>query len=293
MISRYLDHAIKQVPALEESGVNLARTIHEAILSGGEPARRVADFLHGSWLGHPLHPVLTDIPIGAWSMASLMDGIAALTGSESARKASDWLVITGVISAVPTSIAGMTDFSTIPKKAAGAGLLHAMLNSIALTLYLVSIKARAAGSRPVGVLFSSVALLFVLTSAWLGGHLSYKLRVGVNHAAEPEKPRDWKSVMAERDLPEKTPRRIEVADTAVLLYRMGNQVHAIGAVCSHAGGPLDEGSFDGHCVECPWHQSVFDLRDGSIVHGPSAYAQPNYEARIRDGQIELRLEKQG
>jgi nitrite reductase/ring-hydroxylating ferredoxin subunit len=95
--------------------------------------------------------------------------------------------------------------------------------------------------------------------------------------------------LAADNLREREPRRIEVADQPVLLYRIGNQIQAIGAVCPHSGGPLEQGKFYNGCVECPWHNSVFSLADGWVIHGPSTYAITNYEARIRDGMIEVRL----
>jgi nitrite reductase/ring-hydroxylating ferredoxin subunit len=93
--------------------------------------------------------------------------------------------------------------------------------------------------------------------------------------------------MSASDLYESDRRRIEVEGNPVLLYRYGGTIYAIGAVCSHAGGPLEEGTFEEYCVTCPWHDSVYDVRDGTLVHGPTTYNQPRYRARIRNGQIEL------
>lgn len=291
MLGTYIERAIRRA-GLEAAGKTVASAIHSAVLAGGEPARNVADLLHGTWLGHPLHPVLTDITVGSWSLATLFDGIAAVTGSENAESAADTLVTVGVLSAVPTALAGMTDYSTIQKPAAGTGLVHALLNSTALTLYVLSLLARRRGARQVGVILSTVAVSILLASAWLGGHMVYKQRVGVNHNKEYDRePKEWTPVLAQEELQEGEPMRIEVEGEPVLLYRNAGTVYAIGAVCAHAGGPLEEGKFDGLCVECPWHQSVYDLRDGSVVHGPSTYPQPNYAARILNGQIELRVER--
>ena len=84
----------------------------------------------------------------------------------------------------------------------------------------------------------------------------------------------------------------QVAGAPVLVYRYRGQVFAMGAVCGHEGGPLEEGSFEGYCVTCPWHQSVYDLRDGSVVHGPTTYAEPIYETRTLGGRIEVRVREQ-
>jgi len=73
-----------------------------------------------------------------------------------------------------------------------------------------------------------------------------------------------------------TPRVVKVDDKDVLIYRDGDEVYAVGNKCAHAGGPLNEGNFKGSCVECPWHNSVFDMPDGSIVHGPSTQSAPYF-----------------
>jgi nitrite reductase/ring-hydroxylating ferredoxin subunit len=127
-------------------------------------------------------------------------------------------------------------------------------------------------------------------AAWLGGELVYRKRVGVNHAETPEKPETWTAVLPEAELIEAQPKRIEVEGQPVLLYRRGGTVYALLATCSHAGGPLDEGKFYEGCVQCPWHDSVFALNDGHIVHGPATTPQPTYRARIQDGKVELRVD---
>src|SRR5690606_15028648 len=83
----------------------------------------------------------------------------------------------------------------------------------------------------------------------------------------------------EADLPERTPTRAEYDGEPVLLYRNGEALHALAATCAHAGGPLDEGTVEGcddcRCTDrCPWHDTVFGLRDGAIVHGPTVHRQP-------------------
>lgn len=284
-----VERAIKDVPGLEDAGMRLSLAVHEAVLSGGEPARAIADLLHGTWLGHPLHAALTDVPIGAWMLAAGFDAYAALGGSREAEWAADKLLAIGVVAAVPTALAGMADYSAIKEDAVALGMAHALLNSAALGLFLGSLWARAAANRSLGVLLSTAGLAAVTVSASLGGDLAYRKRVGVNHAPPASEPVDWTAVLEREKLGEGKASRVTVGDAPVMLYRDGDGIHAIGAVCSHAGGPLDEGAIDGHCVECPWHHSVFDLRTGEVVHGPATHSQPRYEARMRDDQIEVRL----
>lgn len=268
--------------------LDASRYLHEQIMQQGEDAREVADIGHGKPLGHPLHPLLTDITIGAWSLGFFFDVLGFITGSDVFRKGGDALTITGTMSAVPTALTGLLDYSTIKKDAAAYGAAHGMLNGVAFFFYARSSFARLAGKRGSAFFFAALGMLVSGVSAWLGGDLVYRHRVGVNHAPDVNLP-EWTPVMALDDLDSGEPFRAEVNAQPVLLFRRDEDVYAISAVCSHAGGPLDEGQvIDGVCIECPWHQSVFDMRDGEVVHSPATFEQPVYQVRIRDGQIELK-----
>jgi nitrite reductase/ring-hydroxylating ferredoxin subunit/uncharacterized membrane protein len=288
MDTAMIDRAIQQVPGLSENGLKVAGALHSAVLRGGEGARSVADILHGTALGHPLHAVLTDLPVGAWSFAALFDLIAGMTDTPEADWAADALVKVGLVAAVPTALAGIADYSTIPEDAAATGALHGILNSAALGLYLFSMFDRQAGRRGRGRVLGTLALGVMGAAAALGGELVYRHRVGVNHNEPVTGEGEWTAVMPLDTLGQREPHRVEVDSAPVLVFRDGDQICAIGAVCSHAGGPLDEGRFEGMCVQCPWHDSVFDLRDGGVRHGPATMAQPRYESRVRNGQVELR-----
>ena len=289
MYAAKVEHAIERIPGLADNGAKVAHAIHTAVLSGGDGIRKVADILHGTWLGHPLHPVLTDIPIGAWTVAMMCDLVAAQRGSPETEKMADALVAIGAVAAVPTALAGVADYSAIDESAMAMASIHGLLNSAGLILNALSIRDRATGNRERGVMLSTVAFGLLNVSAWIGGDMVYNRKIGVNHIKEPDGPERWQTAIASGDLPEHTPKRIEVAGAPVLLFRDGMSVYAIGAVCSHAGGPLDEGQFYDGCVECPWHNSVFDLRDGSVVHGPATYPEPAYDTRVHNDQIEIRL----
>ena len=284
-----IEQAIKRIPGLEQAGKQLANSIHSAVLQGGSLTRAIADALHGTWFGHPLHPALSDIPIGAWALAAGFDAYAGLGGGLHAERTADSLIAIGVAAAVPTALAGIADYSAIDQDAVALGTAHALLNSAGLGLYLLSLWARAHDRRGLGVLLSTTALGLVGASAGLGGDMVYRRSVGVNHAPPAIAPTDWTAVLPLTEIAEYEARRVEIDGTPVLVYRDVEAVYAIGAVCSHAGGPLEQGTIDGTCVECPWHQSVFDMRDGKVVHGPATLSQPSYQARIRDGQIEIRL----
>jgi nitrite reductase/ring-hydroxylating ferredoxin subunit/uncharacterized membrane protein len=287
-----VERAIEHIPGLGENGDKIARAIHRAVLSSGG-VRKAVDVLHGVWLGHPLHPVLTDIPIGAWTLAVMCDLVAAQRGSEEAARMADTLTVIGAVAAVPTAIAGVADYSAIDQSATALATAHGLLNSAGLVLNLVSIRDRVSGNRNQGVLLSTVAFGLLNVSAWMGGDMVFHKRVGVDHSETSDQPKQWQAVLDATELPERTPKRVDIEGVPVLLYRDGNDVYAIGAVCSHAGGPLDEGTFEGMCVQCPWHDSVFDLRDGRVVHGPATFPELAYEARLRGEQVEVRLRPAG
>jgi nitrite reductase/ring-hydroxylating ferredoxin subunit/uncharacterized membrane protein len=293
LLSTLVNDTIGQAPILKQAGTAVKKALHRAFLSSAE-TRSLADLLHGTWLGHPLHPILTDITIGAWTFGTLFDllsrGSASRRQRRQAEDAADMLMTVGVASAIPTAIAGLTDFSTIKEEAAPVGALHGSLNVVALLLYLGSVLARRRGDRQTGVALALVGMTLATFTAWLGGEMVYRKRVAVNHAEQPTEPTLWTAVLPEADLIEAKPRRVEVEGKPVLLYRRGGTVYALVATCSHAGGPLDEGTFYAGCVQCPWHDSVFDLSDGHIVHGPATTPQPTYRVRIENGRIEIRAE---
>jgi nitrite reductase/ring-hydroxylating ferredoxin subunit/uncharacterized membrane protein len=284
-----LDNTIKSMSLLRKGGAEVKHTLHKAVLQGGNGSRYLADLLHGTWLGHPLHPVLTDVTIGAWVFGTVFDVLWKISGRRNMRDAADTLTTIGTVSAVPTALTGLTDFSTIKNDAVEYGAAHGVLNTVILSLYVLSVRARKNGYRDTGIFLSSLGVGISLLSAWLGGEMVYRYRVGVNHTEKPSEPEDWQPVMMEFDLLEGEPLRLDFEGEPVLFYRTGGQIYAIGAVCAHAGGPLEEGTFEGTCVQCPWHDSVYDLRDGSVVHGPSTYRQPSYGTRVNNGHIEIRL----
>ena len=283
------EEILREIPRFEQQAYSISRGIHNWILQGGSPRRKAADLLHGTWLGHPLHAVLTDMTLGAWLLGFVLDLFSLRRRSKGLERAADTLLNLGNASAAMTALAGLTDYSTIPERAVTTGASHALLNTLALGASLSSALLRKNGKRGSGILLSALTTGVLLISGWLGGELAYRYSVGVNKTLKPKDPNKWYPTIREGDLPEMTPRRVEVEGVPVLLYRYEGQIYAIGATCGHDGGALDEGTFEGYCVTCPLHQSVYDLRDGSVVHGPSTYAEPQYEVRSQQGMLEVRL----
>ena len=246
--------------------------------------RAVRNLLSGTNLGHPLHPMLTDLPIGAWTMLVLLD----TAGGPAAEPAADLLVAAGVATALPTAAAGLNDWSDTYGPVTRVGLVHATVNTGALSLYLASLAARACSRRRLGKALALAGFGTLLVGSYLGGHLSFVDGVNVNRTAYEERPAGWTPVIPEGGLAEGEHRKVDAGGEQVLLYLTGGQVYALSSTCSHMGGPLDEGTFADGCVTCPWHGSIFRLTDGSIVRGPASTPEPHYETRVQDGRIEVR-----
>jgi nitrite reductase/ring-hydroxylating ferredoxin subunit/uncharacterized membrane protein len=287
MVSFEPEKLFTLIPDFEKGSQTAARAIHNAAL-GNKGVRKLADAFHGTWLGHPLHPALTDFVIGAWAMGSVLDGVGLIHRSRRCEKAADFLILLGNALSLPTAIAGLADFSTAPKRSMATGGAHALLNVGGLALNLVSSLHRRAGRRRSGRCLSATASGALFVSAWLGGKLVYQQKVGINKMPQAKAIDDWKAAMPEADLIEGAAKRAEVQGNPILLHRSGSQIHAIGSVCGHEGGPLEQGHIEGPHVTCPWHQSVFNLRDGRVIHGPSTYPEPSYDTRIQNGSIEVK-----
>lgn len=267
----------------------LQPAVRDLFRSGGEAGQAVKNFLHGTWLGHPLHPVLTDIPVGAWTTALALDAMEAVSGREEFGSAADAAVAVGLAGALGAAATGITDWADTEGRGRKVGLVHALLNAGATTLYATSLVCRRRNSRRVGVGLSMLGFLVSGAAAYLGGHLVFGEKIGVDHTAGQQFPNEYTPVMAAADLPENRLTRVEVREVPILLVRRNGQIFALAETCSHLGGPLSEGELIDDTVRCPWHASRFSLSDGSVVDGPATHTQPCMDARVRDGQIEVRL----
>jgi nitrite reductase/ring-hydroxylating ferredoxin subunit/uncharacterized membrane protein len=244
---------------------------------------RLKDLLSGTWLGHPLHPPLTDVVIGAWTSALLLD----LLGGERSEEAADSLVAAGILAAVPTAAAGLSDWAELRGESRRVGLVHALGNTTALLLHGFSLAARRRGDRSRAIGLSTVGYGVASGSAWLGGHLSFGKGVGVNQTAFDEAPKEWTPVLDEAELAEGTLVGGRADTLSVLLLRKGEHLYALDDRCSHRGCSLHEGTLNDDSVTCPCHGSTFRF-DGSIVRGPATAPQPSFEVRRNDGKVEIR-----
>ncbi len=281
---------IDQQSWLDTIGKPVQDTIQKMYASGGKTGFRLMDFLQGVWLRHPLHPVLTDVPTGAWSAALACDAVEMVTGSDCLASGADAAITLGVAGAVGSAVTGLTDWHETTGRSRRVGLAHALLNTAALSLYIGSLIARKNKDRQIGWGLALVGFGVMTAAAYLGGDLVYSEKIGVDHAPEMNLPDEYTAVMAEADLPSGVLTRAMVGDIPIVMLRRGRRIYALADTCSHLGGPLHEGELkDDDSVVCPWHGSRFCMEDGKNIHGPSTYDQPAFETRVRDGQIEVRI----
>jgi nitrite reductase/ring-hydroxylating ferredoxin subunit len=245
----------------------------------------VKDTLAGTWMGHPLHPALTDVPIGAWSSSFILDWI----GGKKARPAADALLGVGIVTAIPTAVSGLTDWTDTWGKTQRIGVVHAVGNVAAVGLFTLSLRARRRGKRFRGKVLSALGMGASTGAAWLGGHLSFGKGVGVDTTIFDREPEKWTSVLAADALSEGKPVKAETSGADILVYKRGDELFAISDTCSHRACSLSDGDVEDGAVECPCHGSAFRLSDGGVVRGPATAPQPAYDARITDGRVEVKL----
>ncbi|HEU0089308.1 MAG TPA: Rieske 2Fe-2S domain-containing protein [Pseudonocardiaceae bacterium] len=280
-----LTEGLERSGALSAAGRAVTKPVAKLVQAGP-----VKDLLSGTWLGHPAHPMLTDLPIGAWTSASLLDLAEILGGTSAAtRRGSDTLVGLGVLAALPTAAAGLSDLSDeVEAPILATGSAHALGSVAATGLFAASYLARRGGKRAQGITLSLIGVGLLTAASFLGGHLSYRKGLGVDHNAFEGPITDWTAVLDATELASGKPQHVTVSGQDIMLYRMDGTIAALANRCSHRGGPLHEGEIDGQEIVCPWHFSRFSLQDGSVTRGPAVAPQPGYETRVRQGKIEVR-----
>ena len=271
---------VEQIHSLDQVAAPLARAVERAAPDGSP----VNAALSGTAFGHPLHPPLTDVVIGAWTSAVALDWI----GGKRAGPAADWLVALGVLSALPTAAAGLNDWATLEGPTRRLGLVHGTTNVVATGLFGTSWLARKAGRRSFGRLLALAGYGTVSVGGFLGGHLSFRRGVGVDHTAFLEVPEDWTAVVDEASVKELEPLLVKSGGVEIVLVRERGSLYALLERCAHQGGPLHEGRIEDGCIVCPWHSSRYRLSDGLAMSGPTAHPQPAVQVRVRDGKVEVR-----
>jgi nitrite reductase/ring-hydroxylating ferredoxin subunit/uncharacterized membrane protein len=272
---------IEAAEALDSPAKAIGKAVRDNVGQGP-----LKEALSGTWLGHPVHPMLTDVVIGSFTSASLLDVVASGAGSASER-----LIACGLLAYLPTAAAGVNDWAdseVVDDGVRRVGLVHAGCNAVGASLYALSWAARKRGAQRMGAALGLAGFTVISAGGYLGGYLSMTKGVGPAQTVFDPGPTEWAPAADASHLPDDRPIRVVVADTPVLLVRRGENTFAIHDRCSHRGCSLSEGTVESDEVICACHGSRFSLRDGSVRHGPATAAQPAFQVRVENGRVEVR-----
>ena len=291
---RTLDRVVRRQPWLDPIAEAVQKAVGGFYGVLGAPGRTLKNALHGTnVLGHPLHPALTDVPIGAWTVGVLADWIFVLTGRLPAA-AGDVALGVGVAAALLSAASGLTDYHETNGHERRTAIVHGLTMLSVVVIECVSLALRVWGPADMhlaAVVLASAGYVLAVAGAYVGGHLTYGIGTTVNHNAFSDGPADFVHVGSREDFPEGVMKRVDAGGLPVVILRRNGLLRAMGAVCSHAGGPLDEGKLleGGEVVECPWHYSRFRFDDARVVCGPATFDQPPMIVRERGGIVEVKL----
>ena len=267
----------------------IQKILDKALYAGGSPeAQKLRNFLNGTWLGEPLHVVLTDLPIGAWTAAMLFDLLDLIVDRDEFALAADASIGVGLAGAAGAALTGVTDWSDVDPPARRLGLIHGLVNLGGTALFATSLFLRRKKCRRTGLVASALGYAVMSYAAHLGGKRVYEHRVGVDRTNGQAFPDDFVPVLPESQLDDDKPTQAMVQGVPILLVRRAGRLFAMADTCSHFGGPLSDGKLVDSCIECPYHASRFDLEDGHVVNGPAVHSQPCLDIRAHNGQIEVR-----
>jgi nitrite reductase/ring-hydroxylating ferredoxin subunit len=273
---------------LDSLAAKLQSTILQTYDSAGPSGKRMKNFLHGVWLRHPLHPALTDVPIGAWSVTLVFDLLDAIGRRERGSGRATGALAIGLAGAVAAALSGLTDWSHLSGRARRIGFLHGTLNALAALLYTNSLLLRLTGKGRPGRRFAFLGYGVATLSAYLGGDLVYGERIGVDHGSDVPTEAEFTPVLDADSLVEGKPQRVEWYGIPVVLVRSGGEVYALTDICTHLGCSLASGEVRDGSIICRCHGSRFSLVDGQVLDGPATYPETSFEVRVQQGRIELR-----
>jgi nitrite reductase/ring-hydroxylating ferredoxin subunit/uncharacterized membrane protein len=291
MAEPLIDQIIRRQTWLEKVGDVLQSAVGGFYGALGRPGRVLTNLLHGTTLlGHPLHPAVTDIPVGAWAVGVVADYVAHFT-NRLPTEAGDVALAVGVAGGLLAVVTGLTDYHDTIGHERRVGTAHGLTMVMVVVVDAASLVLRwLAGPSlyALAVGLSTAGFGLVLAGAYLGGHLVFGIGTMVNHNAFAEAPEDYIGIGNSSDFPEGHMTRVMAGPMPVLAIRRNGVLHVIGNVCSHAGGPLHEGTLAGDRVTCPWHASQFRITDGRVKGGPATFSQPLFSVRESDGAVEVK-----
>lgn len=274
---------------LDRPSYRFEHAVGLAMAACGGAGERVGNALQGIWLGHPLHPVVTTLPMGAAATTLALDAARLLPGRrEELRGASRFILGVGIAGSLAAAATGVTDWQHTQEQARRVGLVHGALNAAATCLYVLSWRDRGRGRQVRGVAASAVGYGITLASGYLGASLVYRSGTGVDQSGPRLGAAQWSAALDDDKLEDAAPQRVEVGGTGVVLFRNDGAVLAVGERCPHLGAPMADGWIDRGRIICPWHGSQFETETGRPLRGPATSPLSCYQTRVRDGVIEVR-----
>jgi nitrite reductase/ring-hydroxylating ferredoxin subunit/uncharacterized membrane protein len=261
--------------------------------------RPLKSLLHGTWpLAHPLHPSVTDLTIGGYTAMLAVDILYLATGDRALLRAADFLLVGAFITSLLSIVSGLTDWNETVDNERRTGMLHGLLMVLATIGFVTSLVIRLNGgidARGPAIAISAAAWLVMIVSSYFGGEMVFGFGTEVNRQAWTDIPTKWEIVdVRVADLEDRKPVLAETpGGIPLFVTRLDGEVYVIANTCTHAGGPLNEGTWVGNdrCeIECPWHASRFCVKDGTVHGGPATFDEPAWKTRTAgDGRFEVRL----
>ncbi|OLC56256.1 MAG: hypothetical protein AUH85_06880 [Chloroflexi bacterium 13_1_40CM_4_68_4] len=252
------------------------------------PVRLLKDFLNGVWLGHSLHALLTDVPIGAFTAAIVLDIFNVRAGADIA-------IALGILGMIGAALAGWADYTDAYGKVRNYGTLHQLLMLVALVLYIVSLGMRLSSGaldRALPITLSVVGYLIIAASAYIGGEMVYGLGNMIDRHAFRAGGAKWAALDVSSIEPDK-PTKARAGAQTLVVVRKGDRLFALHDVCAHQGCSLSAGKIVGDSIECPCHGSRYQITTGHVVRGPSTFDQPSFQIRESQGKLEAFRAGQG
>jgi nitrite reductase/ring-hydroxylating ferredoxin subunit/uncharacterized membrane protein len=247
---------------------------------------------------HPLHPILVSFPIAMWAGGFIFYLMGVNGSNQGLWAAGYYSIIAGCVGAALAAVPGVVDWLLVVPPNSSAkkrGLIHGGLNTLNLLLFIyIAYRVGSPAKQPDGtsLVLMAIGVVVLGVAGWLGGTLVYRNQIGIDRryaGAGKLKTRaidNWNRPACHQS---------ELGDGQMLLVTMGQERVVVGRCseglfafsdhCTHSGGPLSDGALVGCTVQCPWHGSQFDVRNGRVVSGPAQEKIKIYSVDVRNGEL--------
>ncbi|HEX4743558.1 MAG TPA: Rieske 2Fe-2S domain-containing protein [Candidatus Limnocylindria bacterium] len=269
----------------------LGELLQKVYLAVLRPVPLLKDFLHGTWLGHALHPMVTDVAVGGLTVGIVLDLLARGTGGEQFVPGANVATLIGFAAMLGSAVTGAADYTGTYGRERRFATIHSLVMVTAAVLYLVSVLARYGYiGLNMDVAFATAVAGYILVAlgAYIGGEVVYAFGTMVDRHAWRGGGSKW-AQLEPAEFPENAPTKAKAGAQSLVVVRRGDTLYALHDACAHAGCSLAEkGKLVGDEIECQCHGSRYDVRTGHVARGPSTFDQPAYEVRRADGRFEVR-----